>query len=143
VSEAGQLPITGGCLCGAIRYEISKPPLGSRTCWCRLCQYLAAGSASVNMIFPADAVAVTGPLRTFDRIADSGNHVTRGFCPECGTQVTSGSIENGHLMVIRTGTLDDPGLMGPQATIWADMAPHWAPIDADLPRHAKQPPPVA
>jgi hypothetical protein len=143
VSDTVRLPITGGCLCGAIRYAIAKPPLGSRTCWCRLCQYLASGSASVNMIFPADAVAVTGPLRTFDRVADSGNHMTRGFCPECGTQVTSGSVENGHLLVIRTGTLDDPGLMGPQATIWADMAPAWAPIDPALPRHAKQPPPVA
>ena len=138
-----QLPITGGCLCGAIRYEISKPPLGSRTCWCRLCQYLASGSATVNLIVPADAVTITGPLKTFDRIADSGNHVTRGFCPECGTQVTSGSIENGHLLVIRTGTLDDPGLMGPQATIWTDMAPDWAPMNADLPAHKRQPPPVA
>ncbi|WP_454885320.1 GFA family protein [Sphingomonas oryzagri] len=138
-----QLPITGGCLCGAIRYKISKPPLGSRTCWCRLCQYLASGSATVNLIVAADAVTITGPLKTFDRVADSGNHMTRGFCLECGTHVTSASAETGHLRVIRTGTLDDPNLMGPQATIWADMAPHWAPLNPDLPKHAKQPPPVA
>jgi hypothetical protein len=138
-----RLPITGGCLCGAIRYEISQPPLGSRACWCRLCQYLASGSATVNLIVPADAVTITGPLKTFERVADSGNHMTRGFCPECGTHVTSAAAETGHLRVIRTGTLDDPNLMGPQATIWAEMAPDWAPINPDLPRHAKQPPPVA
>jgi hypothetical protein len=137
------LPITGGCLCGAIRYEVAAAPLGSRTCWCRLCQYLAAGSATVNSIFPADAVTVTGPLKTFERIAASGNHVTRGFCPECGTQVTSQAAENPHLKILRTGTLDDPSTIAPQATIWAEMAPDWACLDPDLPRHAKQPPPVA
>jgi hypothetical protein len=142
MSEAA-LPITGGCLCGAIRYSVDAQPLGARTCWCRLCQYVAAGSATVNVIFPAEAVKIEGPLRTFDRVADSGNHLTRGFCPDCGTPVTSFAAERPHLMILRAGTLDDPGLIGPTAIIWADAAPDWAHLDPALPRHAAQAPPVA
>jgi hypothetical protein len=137
------LPITGGCVCGAVRYAIDAEPLGARTCWCRYCQRIATGSASVNAIFAVDAVTITGPLRYFARIADSGNHMKSGFCPECGTQLTSASDERSHLLILRVGTLDDPSRIAPQATIWADSAPHWAPIDPALPPHALQPPPVA
>ncbi|HEY0270172.1 MAG TPA: GFA family protein [Sphingomonas sp.] len=137
------LPITGGCVCGAVRYAIAAEPLGARTCWCRYCQHIAAGSASVNAIFPARAVTIGGPIRHFERIADSGNHMKSGFCPDCGTQLTSASTERAHLLIVRVGTLDEPDRIAPQATIWADAAPHWAPIDPDLPRHGRQPPPVA
>ncbi len=140
---AMQLPITGGCLCGAVRYTVSAEPLGSRACWCRLCQYLASGSATVNAIFPADAVTITGPLKTFSGIADSGCHMTRGFCPECGTQISSTAAERPHLMVLRTGTLDDPNLVRPTDIIWTSAAPDWATLDPDLPHHPAQIPPVA
>jgi hypothetical protein len=137
------LPITGGCVCGAVRYEVSAPPLGARTCWCRYCQHIATGSATVNAIFAAEAVTISGPIRYYERPADSGNHMKSGFCPECGTQVTSASAERAHLLVIRVGTLDEPGAVAPQDTIWADTAPHWAPMNPDIPRHGAQPPPVA
>ena len=45
------MPITGGCLCDAVRYSSTSKPVMSRTCWCRLCQYLGAGSATVNVAF--------------------------------------------------------------------------------------------
>jgi hypothetical protein len=137
-----QLPITGGCLCGAVRYTGSAEPLGSRTCWCRLCQYLASGSATVNAILPADAVTITGPLKTFAGIADSGCHMMRGFCPECGTQVSSIAAERPHLMVLRTGTLDNPNRVRPTDIIWTSAAPDWAALDPDLPHHPEQLPPV-
>ncbi|HLZ77842.1 MAG TPA: GFA family protein [Sphingomonas sp.] len=137
-----QLPITGGCLCGVVRYTVSAEPLGSRTCWCRLCQYLASGSATVNAIFPADAVTITGPLKTFAGIADSGCHMMRGFCPECGTQVSSIAAERPHLMVLRTGTLDNPNRVRPTDIIWTSAAPDWAALDPDLPHHPEQIPPV-
>lgn len=141
--SAPQLPITGGCLCGAVRYTVTTEALGSRACWCRLCQYLASGSATVNVIFPADAVKITGALKTFAGVADSGCHMTRGFCPKCGTQVTSVAAERPHLMVLRVGTLDDPNRVRPTDVIWTSMAPDWATLDPDLPHHPGAIPPVA
>jgi hypothetical protein len=137
------LPITGGCVCGAVRYAIDAAPLGARTCWCRYCQHIATGSATVNVIFAAEAVTIAGPIRHFARPADSGNHMRSGFCSQCGTQITSASEERAHLLIVRAGTLDEAGSIAPRDTIWADSAPGWAPIDPALPRHGKQPPPVA
>ena len=65
------MEITGGCLCRAVRYRISAPPLVTRVCWCRLCQYLGAGNATVNTCFPKDAVQFAGTLRDYLSTATS------------------------------------------------------------------------
>lgn len=139
---SAQSPITGGCLCGAVRFAVEAEPITARTCWCRLCQYLGAGSATVNVLFPSEALTTIGEVRWFRSIADSGNAMRRGFCPTCGTQIFGAGEAWPHLILIRAGALDDPNLMGPRATIWAAQAPDWACIDPALPRHEGQPPPA-
>src|SRR5680860_1585957 len=101
------MTITGGCLCGAVRYSIEAEPLVVRTCWCTDCQKFAAGSATVNVVFPAEAVSIAGKLADYASMAASGNAMHRGFCPTCGTPVTTGSEARPHLIGIRGGTLDD------------------------------------
>ena len=64
-----QLPITGGCICKAIRYSVSTPPVGSRQFWRRDCQYFGSGSSTVNVIFNTADVTITGELRTFVSLA--------------------------------------------------------------------------
>jgi|ERR1700722_428963 len=135
--------ITGGCLCGGVRYRISAPPIVTRVCWCRLCQYLASGNGTVNVCFSRDAVSVAGELRSFPSVADSGNAMHRRFCPTCGTQVFSEAEARPHLIFVRAGTLDDREIARPAATIWTSQAPSWACIDGTLPRVAAQPPPVS
>jgi hypothetical protein len=132
--------ITGGCLCGAVRYEIAAEPLVVRACWCTDCQKFAAGNATVNVVFPAEAVRIEGALKDFASTADSGNKMHRAFCPACGTPVTTGSEARPHLMGIRGGTLDDKEIAKPQMTIWTRSAPSWAVIDENIPRHETQPP---
>jgi hypothetical protein len=113
-----------------------------RVCWCRDCQYLAAGSATVNVVFPTAAVTMTGPLRDYSSIADSGNRMHRQFCERCGTPVTSTSEARPHLTILRAGTLDEPELAKPSLTIWTDSAPSWACVNEALPRAPRQPPPA-
>jgi hypothetical protein len=137
------MPIEGGCLCRAVRYRITAEPMIARVCWCRLCQYLAAGSGTVNVCFASEAVTITGETRDYRSVADSGNIMHRRFCPICGTQLFSAAEARPHLLFVRAGTLDDPELANPSATIWTSQAPTWACIDADLPNFAGQPPPVA
>jgi hypothetical protein len=131
----------GGCLCGAVRYVARAEPLVVRACWCRVCQYFAAGNASVNMAFATEAVSITGELSDYASTADSGNHMHRRFCPRCGVQVTSTADERPQLVVIRAGTLDEPQRIAPQMLIWTSSAPRWATLDPALPQHSGQPPP--
>ena len=136
------MDITGGCLCKKVRFRISAQPIAMRLCWCRLCQYIAAGNATVNVVFPSDAVSIDGTLTDYRSVADSGNVMHRRFCPACGTHVFSASDARPHLVIVRNGTLDDTHLLRPGATIWTDSAPEWAWIDESLPMHAGQPPPA-
>ena len=137
-----KLPITGGCLCRAVRYASHAAPLNARICWCRLCQYLAAGNGTVNVFFPADKLELTGELGDFRAIADSGNVMHRRFCGTCGTHIFTSAEARPHLMAVRAGTLDELSLVHPTATIWVSQAPPWARIDSTLPQFPQQPPPT-
>jgi hypothetical protein len=134
------MSITGHCFCGQVRYSIQAEPVGARMCWCRDCQYIASGSATVNVLFPDDAVRFEGVITTLVKTADSGNTVERGFCPTCGSQMYSRTIQPaGAPIRIRAGTLDNPELKAPEAIIWTDSAPAWAVLDPKLPHHPKAP----
>jgi hypothetical protein len=143
MADSELTPVTGGCLCGRVRFRISARPIAMRLCWCRLCQYLAAGTATVNVVFPSDAISIEGELRDYQSVAESGRRMHRHFCPNCGTQLFSAAEERPHLIIVRNGALDDTSLTRPGATIWTTQAPEWAWIDDSLPQHAGQPPPVA
>lgn len=137
------MTITGGCLCGAVRYEATAGPIVTRVCWCRLCQYLGAGSGTVNVCFPSASIAVTGVTTDFRSVADSGSVMHRNFCPGCGTPLFSAAESRPHLIFVRAGTLDDPDIVQPASTIWVSQAPDWACISDEIPRVDRQPPPAA
>jgi hypothetical protein len=124
------MPIAGGCLCRQLRYEIAaSAPRTVRLCWCRICQYLAAGNATVNAVFDKDAVTITGRRTEYISYADSGARMHRSFCPDCGTQVFSEAEPRPGTIVVRAGTF----------VIWTASAPSWACFDPELPKVAGQP----
>lgn len=135
-----KLPITGGCLCGAVRYSIAAEPVLARVCWCRDCQYFGAGGATVNVAFPSKAVTIEGKTADYRSLADSGNVMHRRFCPACGTGLFSGAESRPHVVIVRAGSLDDPEIAKPAMTIWTDSAPSWACIDERIPSTPRQPP---
>ena len=135
------MSIEGGCLCGAVRYSLTAEPIAGRVCWCRLCQKLGAGGPTVNAMFPADALTVTGETADFPAVADSGSHMHRRFCPKCGTHLFSAAEERPHIVVVRAGSLDDPEAMKPEMTIWTEAAPGWACFDPSIPAVPQQAPP--
>ena len=97
----------------------------------------------VSVCFPSEALSLEGEVTWHDSIADSGNVMSRGFCPRCGTPLFSKALSRPHLSFIRAGALDDPNLMAPQVTIWTGAAPAWACSDPALPLVKGQPPPVS
>lgn len=136
------MAVTGGCLCGAVRYEISAQPITSRVCWCRLCQRIGAGGGTVNVCFPRAATRIQGETHDYVSVADSGNVMHRRFCPACGVHLFSEAEARPHLIFVRAGTLGDPEIGKPVASIWVSQAPTWACIDQALPKLDGQPPPA-
>ncbi len=129
------MAMTGGCLCGAVRLSIeADAPLLVRQCWCRVCQYLGAGSGTVNAIFAKEAVSVSGPLTDYVCTADSGSVMHRRFCARCGTPVFSEAEPRPGQIIVRVGALDEPDRARPAGIIWAKSAPNWACFDPDLPQ---------
>ncbi len=96
----------------------------------------------MNVLLETAGVEVTGALTDYQSVADSGSKMHRRFCPVCGTHVFTASESRPELVFVRAGTLDDPELVKPSATIWASRAPEWACIDERIPRVEGQPLPL-
>ena len=131
---------TGRCLCGAVSFRLAAEPLAARVCWCRDCQHLAA-NGTVNLVVPAEALSVSGTLAEYTKKGDSGNEVTRQFCPKCGSHLFARSSGGPQFRVVRAGNLDDPSSIRPSRNIWAASAPVWACLDPALERVERQPSP--
>lgn len=142
MTAGGRVEVTGGCLCGAVRYRIAAEPIVTRVCWCRVCQRIGAGGATVNVCFPRAALTFEGELRDYISKADSGNTMHRRFCTTCGVHLFSEAESRPHLVFVRAGSLDDPEIARPAATIWTSQAPSWACMDERLPKVERQPPPA-
>jgi hypothetical protein len=77
-----ELPQTGGCQCGALRYEITQPPIIVCTCHCTDCQRMTSSAFSMAVVLPAGAFRlVRGEPKPVRRVADSGRVTTRWVCP--------------------------------------------------------------
>ena len=134
------MPYSGRCVCGQVSLVAAGKALGTRQCWCRQCQQIAGGGPTNNAIFPADAITITGTLRSAHWQAASGNTLTFSFCPDCGTQIYGQSSARMHLKTLRIGAIDQPHDLRPTMAIWTDDAPDWAIIDPALERWPGQPP---
>lgn len=122
----------GGCACGAIRYEAKADPQFSFHCQCRQCQRISGTGHASQFMVPADAVAVRGEIRFYDQTADSGNTVSSGFCPACGSPVLKKTSGYAEMLFIHAATLDDPGLFKPQKVVYSASRQPWDCVDPDL-----------
>ena len=99
--------LTGGCLCGKVRYDIAAPPLMTAVCHCTNCQKQSGSAYSVLIGVPGAAVSTTGTLKTYEDSGDSGGKVMRQFCPECGrspAQAAANAVEYLPGLVYRPGS---------------------------------------
>jgi hypothetical protein len=135
------LPMRGGCLCGAVRYESSREPVFSLLCHCRDCQRANGGAYTAAIRVPAAGFRVMkGEPKHYVKIADSGNRVTRAFCPECGSPLFLQVSTRPDLVGIRVGTLDDPSWFRPEAHVFARSVQPWDYMNPDIPSYNTYPP---
>lgn len=138
-----KLPITGGCACGAIRYEASAEPITMFNCHCRHCQQASGGACANPVVFTADAFRfVRGTPRYHDVTALSGGLHRRGFCPDCGSRLTGGENPQGTsgIVGVTAASLDDPTLFQAQMDIFTSRAQPWARMDPAIPKFEEMPP---
>ncbi len=119
------LPLTGGCLCGAVRYSITVEPRAQFHCHCRDCQHQSGTGHTSRLMVPAEALTVTGELRWYSSTADSGAPIDRGFCPTCGSAVVNWPRRFPDARMVSAGTLDDPSAFTPTRSFHPDRAPRW------------------
>ena len=134
------LTATGRCYCGALTYSVQGKPLFKAQCHCRECQYVSGGGPNYFMVLPVAGFAwTTGTPRRFAR-DDLDAPVTRCFCADCGTHVTT-ELPDGERIVLKIGTLDDPAgaYGGPRAAIYMCDAQPFHHLPEDLPRFDRLP----
>ncbi len=131
---------SGGCLCGAVRYEIDGEPLFAGHCHCSDCQK-ATGTGHVSVTgLPADGVKITGETRGYTVKGDSGQGYTRHFCPTCGSLVFGQAAGMPGVINVTAGTLDDTAAFTPQFVIYTRSRPAWDHINSGLPEFDAMPP---
>lgn len=130
----------GGCLCGAVRYEASWPPLTTLVCHCKNCQKQAGSALSVVAVLPREGLKVDGQLTTYQDKGTSGQAVYRKFCGKCGSPVVTDTpeAEANNIIFIKAGTLDEAQDLQPTVHYWADSAQHWFVFPDSVERLAKQ-----
>ena len=123
------VPMTGGCRCGMIRYEVTKVPLFVMACHCTDCQEQTASAFSLGMPVEANAFALSGEPVVISKTADSGNESRSYRCPTCAVWTHTTTDGSQDLVVVRPSTLDDAGWVKPVAQIFVGSALPWAELD--------------
>ena len=126
---------TGGCACGALRYEIRAEPSVMIEC-----QRQSGTGHSSYLTFKAEA-AVTGNATEWHQTGDGGTRKAPAFCPTCGSPVYLTFPDVPGIIAVRAGSLDDPSRYKPRMVSWASAGHAWDHLDPDIPKFDKLPPP--
>jgi len=134
------MSVTGGCLCGAVRYEIAEAPTLMGVCHCKNCQRQAGSAFSTLAGVPKDQFKfVKGePKLYLDGDTKSGNQVERYFCENCGSPIYSALGSQPDSIYLKTGTMDDTTGFAPQFNVWCDTKQNWVELADDVPQMATQ-----
>jgi hypothetical protein len=130
------LPMTGGCPCGAIRYQIKSFPLLLYTCNCTDCQRASASAFALNMpVLTKDLEILQGKPKGWHHTSPMGVAVTSWFCGDCGGRIYGERAGRPESMNIRAGTLDDTAWLVPVAHMYMRSAQSWVVPAADVECH--------
>ena len=128
--------LTGGCLCGAVRYELTAEPMIVHACHCQRCQKRTGAPYAVNVWIEESCVNVTqGDLACATVEGFEGGPPNEfWYCPKCTATIwTVYTASPKGSRFVPAGTLDDPAAVSPDVHIFTDSKRPWVPIPEDLP----------
>ena len=121
----------GGCLCGALRYRSTKPPLRGVICHCSMCRKHSGAPILAFVQFPMDSFRW---LKGEPARYQSSRFAQRGFCSSCGSTITMHEEVLEDRMQVTLGSLDDPGAVEVDDHVWTQEKISWFEVDDKLPR---------
>jgi len=130
---------SGSCLCGAVHYQSTADPQLVGQCHCVDCRKSSGTDHGTHVFIPVDGFTVSGEVKFYDHPADSGNIVSRGFCPNCGSAVYSKNSGMPGSVFVRASSLDDLEIAKPQMIVYASRAPSWSQLDPGVPAFPEMP----
>lgn len=129
--------LSGGCACGAVRYESSADPVLMFNCHCRDCQRASGGAYAAIVVVPKAAVQMRGDARYHNVVGESGKAIERGFCPNCGSQVAIKLERLPGILALHAASLDDPSIFRPGMDVFTESAQPWDHMNPALQKHAR------
>lgn len=135
-----EIPFTGGCACGAVRFECSAEPMAMYNCHCSGCQSASGSLFTSLLVLPSDRISISGRQQHFSRPVEGERHDHHAFCPTCGSPLFAASDAVPNLLLVHAVALDNPVWFNPVADIWTIDARPWVPMDRHIPKVYKTPP---
>jgi hypothetical protein len=129
---AGTRNLSGGCMCGAVHYETNADPVLMLNCHCRACQRSGGSAYAAIVVIPKDSLRLTGELRYHRSVGDSGKAVERGFCLNCGSQITMRLERMPEAIGLQAGSLADPSQFDPAMNVFTASAQPWDHINPEV-----------
>ena len=121
-----KLKVTGQCHCNNIRYTAVVDPERVRICHCNDCQIISGSAFRINLpVKVTDFKLQSGVLKTYTKVAESGNKRALCFCSNCGSQIYSTSVEDPQEFNLRVGTINERKSLPPQSQQWESEALPW------------------
>jgi hypothetical protein len=121
--------ITGGCMCGAVRYRISEKPLATGLCHCNRCRPQSGSAFSTIIIIKRSAFELEGPTSVFEDVGASGKRVGRRSCAKCGSPLTTESDVAPEVMFVKAGCIDNNKWFRPAMELFVTRHRPWvAPV---------------
>ena len=129
--------LTGGCLCGAVRYEVTEPPVAAGYCHCTRCQRRTGSAAACSAALVPGSLRITSGEELI-RSWDPPDGFSKAYCSACGGALWA---TNGESYAVRMGTFDDDPGVRPSYHQFTAYAAVWEPIPDDgLPRYPERRP---
>jgi len=136
------MAIHGGCVCGAVRYELAQdelPPV--YCCHCRDCQSRTGSAFNETAVVRMSELKVKGPVAVHQRDMPGGNAGQVNICANCSSPLFSVSTQSSEMVGLRPGSLDDSDRIVPVAHIWTSRRQPWVTIPDDVPQWEEAPTP--
>ena len=135
------MQIDGGCLCGYVTYEAQVNPEKVVVCHCTDCQTHSGTAFGVVVgITNNQFHLLTGKLKTYEQIADSGTRRALAFCPECGTRIHAHTVgDDSKFFGLRAGTVTQRNQLIPNVQVWCRSAQNWVSDLSSIPKVDRQP----
>jgi len=129
----------GGCLCGAVRYEVVRPPIVVAHCHCENCQRGSGAGHSTGAMFSDQGFVLAGLVGEYKYQSDNDNLVTRAFCPTCGSPIFGRNTGMDGFVTLTLGSFDDSSEFKPDVAVFARSRKPWDIMDETLPTFDTQP----